>query len=366
MAQQPLTIGGQAIIEGVMMRGPHGYAVSVRRGDGTIRTEITPHHPLIVRRPGLNIPVLRGAVGLLEMMTIGMKSLEFSAQEAEKDERARAEAEKAAKEGAAPPDAAEPEADKPISKLALFLTLAFSIVVGLVMFNVIPNLATAFIAHITGTGDKVLLEEQHPVAYNVISGVIRLFIIVGYIWAISLMSDVKRLFQYHGAEHKVVSAFEAGNGLTVANAQKFTTLHPRCGTTFIALTMMVAVLVFAVFAYALMWVWPGFADLRFAWRKTILILGHIAIMPVVAGVCFEVLKLGGRYRSNLLLKLLITPGYWFQRLTTREPDDSMVEVAIRSLESALAIPAPALAPAAVKTVERMESRAEMPGAAAAG
>ena len=339
-----------------MMRGPNGYAMSVRRADGTIRTESTPHHPLTVRKPWLNLPVLRGAVGLVEMMSIGMRALEYSAQEAERGEAAV----EAAKKGLPHEEGQE----KPISKWALALTLTFSLVVGLVMFNVLPNLATAFIAFLTGTGDKVLLEEHHPIVYNLISGVIRLIIIVGYIWAISQMKEVKRLFRYHGAEHKVVSAFESGKELTVAHAQSFTTLHPRCGTTFIALTMMVAVLVFAFFAHALMWVWPEFGDLRFALRKTILILGHIAVMPLVAGVCFEVLRLGGRYRNNLFLKAIITPGYWFQRLTTSEPDDSMVEVAIRSLESALALPVPALAEANVKGVVTVRGD-EMPDEAAA-
>jgi uncharacterized protein YqhQ len=358
LAQKPLTIGGQAIIEGVMMRGPNGYAMSVRRADGSIRTESTPHHPLTVRKPWLNLPILRGAVGLVEMMTIGMKALEFSAQEAERGEAAK----EAAAKGLDLPHDDSPE--KPISKWALALTLTFSLVVGLVMFNVLPNLATAFIAFLTGTGDRVLLEEHHPIVYNLISGVIRLIIIVGYIWAISLMNDVKRLFQYHGAEHKVVSAFESGKELTVAHAQSFTTLHPRCGTTFIALTMMVAIFVFAFFAYALMWVWPEFGNIPFWPRKAILILGHIAVMPLVAGVCFEVLRLGGRYRNNLFLKAIITPGYWFQRLTTSNPDDSMVEVAIRSLESALALPVPALAEATVKGVAPTRSD-EMPEEAAA-
>jgi uncharacterized protein YqhQ len=339
LPQAPLTIGGQAVIEGVMMRGPNGYAISVRRHDGTILTETTPGIPLTRRKKWLNLPILRGAVGLVEMMTIGMKSLEFSANEAEKSDRERAAHEVARAEGREP-EAVEHE-DKPLSRLALAATLALSLVIGLTMFVVIPNIATHFLGVLFGSGDKPLLEEQTPVLYNIVSGFIRLLIVVGYIWAISFLPDVRRLFQYHGAEHKAVSAFEGGRELTVANVQPFTTLHPRCGTTFIAITLIVAVLVFAVFANVLMAVWPGFAQLRFVVRKTLLISGHILIMPLVAGVCFELLRLGGKYGNNIFLKILITPGFWFQRLTTKEPDDSMVEVSISALKSALAIPAPA-------------------------
>jgi uncharacterized protein YqhQ len=343
LPQTPLTIGGQAVIEGVMMRGPNGYAISVRRHDGSIRTEVSPGIPLARRVKWLNLPVLRGAVGLIEMMGIGLKSLEFSANEAEKGDREKAALEAARAEGRdhTPGDAEE----KPISRIALALTLAFSLVIGLTMFVVVPNLATHFLGVLVGPGQTPLLEEQKPVLYNIVSGFIRLLIVVGYIWAISFLPDVRRLFQYHGAEHKAVTAFENGRDLTVENVQPFTTLHPRCGTTFIAITLIVAVLVFAVFANVLVALWPAFAELRFAWRKTILILGHILIMPVVAGVCFELLRLGGKYRNNLLLKMLIAPGFLFQRLTTKQPDDSMVEVAITALQSALAIPAPVAEPA---------------------
>jgi uncharacterized protein YqhQ len=201
---------------------------------------------------------------------------------------------------------------------------------------VVPNLATHFLAKLTSDG-RVLLEEQKPVYYNLLSGAIRVAIAVGYIWAISLMRDIRRLFQYHGAEHKTVAAFEAGKELTVVNVRPFTRLHARCGTTFIAIVLLVSIVVFAFFAKFVMFVWPEFATLGFAARKAILISGHILIMPIVAGVCYEFLKLGGKYRKNLLLQVFIRPGYWFQGLTTKEPDDSMIEVAIAALKSAAAI-----------------------------
>jgi uncharacterized protein YqhQ len=344
-----LTIGGQAVIEGVMMRAPAGYAICVRKADGSIVSLVERHVPLVRRRKLLNVPVLRGAISLIEMLVIGFKSLEFSANEAAKDDETASDT-KPAGDGAVICDASPtPAADQPvISRAALVMTLLFSIGLGLLLFVVVPNLATHFLAKAGNGNSRPLLEEQWPVTYNIISGFIRILITVGYIWAISLMKDIKRLFQYHGAEHKTVAAFEAGCELNVKNVRPFTKLHPRCGTTFIAIVLLVSIVVFAFFAKALLAAWPGFALLPFPARKAILIVGHILIMPVVAGVCFELLRLGGKYRKNILLRMLIAPGYWFQRLTTREPDDSMIEVAIAALQAARDIgqDAAAAAPAA--------------------
>lgn len=358
MSSTPVTVGGQAVIEGVMMRGPNGYAVSVRRADGTINTIAEAHTPLSRRYPVLKLPIIRGAVGLFEMMAIGMRSLEYSAQQATLDEEDKArkktvEADVAAVHAGVPPAVIPPE-DKPLSKVALAMTMAFSLGLGLFLFVVVPNFSTHLLGKLT-LGEPIL-EENRPVVYNLISGFIRMAIVVGYIYAISLMKDVKRLFQYHGAEHKAVSAFEAGKELTVDNVRPFTRLHPRCGTTFIAITLMVSIVVFAIFARVLVWAWPEFATYSFGARKAMLIFGHILIMPIVAGVCFELLRLGARYSSNLLLKLLITPGYWFQHLTVAEPDDSMIEVAITSLNAAMGLP--------VAAAEPVHDRAALAAAAA--
>ncbi|MFH0794695.1 MAG: DUF1385 domain-containing protein, partial [bacterium] len=172
---------------------------------------------------------------------------------------------------------------------------------------------------------------------NLISGAFRVMIIVGYVWLISLMKDVRRLFQYHGAEHKVVFAHENNIPLEVENIRPLTTLHPRCGTTFIAIVLLVSVIVFAFLAKAIVAVWPGFAAMSFAFRKPFLILLHILFMPLVAGVSYEVIKLAARHPRNFVLRALVTPGLAFQRITTNEPDDQMIEVAILSLQKALAI-----------------------------
>lgn len=376
---QKITVGGQAVIEGVMMRSANGYAVAVRRADNSIDIDVNPHVPLARRRPVFKLPVLRGAAGLFEMMAIGMKSLEYSAQQAALDDPAeqekRAKKKKAAEAAAAGAASAATAAgtgaaaagaiaaghgtDEPeepvMSKLALAATMAFSLGLGLFLFVVIPNLATHFLGYLFTADRQPILEENQPVVYNLISGFVRICIIVGYIWAISFMSDVKRLFRYHGAEHKAVSTFESGQELTVENVRPFTIFHPRCGTTFIAITLMVAILTFAVFARVLLIVWPEFAEFSFAARKTMLILGHILLMPLVAGVCFELLRLGGRFPNNPLLAILIAPGFWFQRLTVKEPDDSMIEVAIASLKEALAIREPAPAAEGVPAANKSEA-----------
>jgi uncharacterized protein YqhQ len=331
MSSTPTTVGGQAVIEGVMMRGPRGYAISVRRANGMIQTLATPFVPFIKRFPVTNVPIVRGAVSLIEMMGVGLKSLEYSANEAAKDEPSRPSSNGNGKHRDAEEDG------QAFSRVALAGTMAFSIAIGLFLFVVVPNLSTHFLGKSSGRSINPFIEEKSPLLYNLVSGAIRAMIIVGYIYAISLMKDVKRLFQYHGAEHKAVSAYEAGKELTVANVRPFTRLHPRCGTTFIAITMLVSIIVFAFFAKLLVAAWPQFFTFHFAMRKTLLISGHILMMPIVAGVCFELLRLGGKYRNNLLLKLLITPGYWFQQLTTREPDDQMIEVAIKALRAAMDI-----------------------------
>lgn len=350
---QQVTVGGQAVIEGVMMRGAHGYAVAVRRADGRIEREVTPHVPLGRRYPIFKTPVLRGAAGLFEMMAIGMKSLEYSTQQAVLDDPAEQKKRAAKLEKAGLPADTSVEEEPVMSKLALGLTMAFSIGMGLFLFVMVPNVTTHYIGKLFMPTGQDFLEETYPIAYNLVSGAVRICIIVGYIWAISLMPDVKRLFRYHGAEHKTVSAFEAKKELTVDNVRPFTIFHPRCGTTFIAITLMVAILTFAVFANVLTMIWPGFNEFAFWPRKIMLIFGHILLMPLVAGVCFELLRLGGRFPKNPLLHILITPGFWFQRLTVKEPDDSMIEVAIESLKEALAIPEPA--PAGVAAMKPAEA-----------
>ncbi|MGC8740910.1 MAG: DUF1385 domain-containing protein [Candidatus Sumerlaeaceae bacterium] len=317
---RPLMVGGQALIEGVMMRAPHGVAMAVRRPDGSIVVRAEPYRPLAKRSRWLGLPIVRGAVSLIEMLVIGYRALEFSALEASREEATTL--------------AATPQET---SKRDLIFSLILGVALAIGLFVVLPNLATHFSALPFAGSGRRLLEEHSPVLYNLISGGIRIAIFVAYVWLISRMPEVSRMFQYHGAEHKTVSAYEAGLPLTVENTRRFSTFHPRCGTTFIAIVLLVAVVVFAVFARILLAVWPAFAELPFAARKAILIAGHILLMPVVAGVCFELLRLGGRYPNNPLAKIFLVPGYWFQRLTTKEPDDSMLAVAIVALEHAFAI-----------------------------
>ncbi|MCX7625380.1 MAG: DUF1385 domain-containing protein [Candidatus Sumerlaeaceae bacterium] len=311
-------VGGQALIEGVMMRAPNGVAMAVRRPDGSIVVRSEPYVPIAKRCKWLGVLVLRGAATLVEMLVVGFRALEFSALESSRS-AGQASDEKASS-----------------SKAELAFSVILGVALAVVLFIVIPNLATHFSALPFAGGDKRLLEEQSPILYNLISGLIRIGIFVAYVWLISRLPEVRRMFQYHGAEHKTVSAYEAGVPLEVAQVRRFSTFHPRCGTTFIAIVLIVAILVFAVFARVLLGIWPSFASLPFAARKAILIVGHILLMPIVAGVCFELLRLGGKFPNNPLMKVFLLPGYWFQRLTTKEPDDTMLEVAIVSLQQAFA------------------------------
>jgi uncharacterized protein YqhQ len=320
-----MMVGGQALIEGVMMRSPHGVAMAVRRPDGSIVVRSQPYSPITARHKWLGLPVIRGAVTLIEMLLLGFRALEFSAVESTYDPQ-KTESHEGTSGNSSQP-----------SKKEFIFSLLMGFGLAVVLFIVLPNLATHFSSLLVGSSRGALLEEKSPILYNIISGVIRILIFVLYVVLISRLPEVRRMFQYHGSEHKTVSAYEAGLPLTVENARLFSTFHPRCGTTFIAIVLIVAVIVFAVFARFLTAIWPGFAELSFPARKAILILGHILLMPVVAGVCFELLRLGGRFPQNPLMKVFLAPGYWFQRLTTAEPDDSMLEVAICALEHALAV-----------------------------
>jgi uncharacterized protein YqhQ len=197
---------------------------------------------------------------------------------------------------------------------------------GMLLFVALPNYATML---------SGLEEIDSPVRYNLISGAVRVLVIVGYIWGISLMSDVRRLFQYHGAEHKVVMAHEKKLPLSLETIRPMTTLHPRCGTTFIAVVLLVSIVIFSLLAALIVEVYPGFRDWSVWARKPAIILLHIVFMPLVAGLAYEVTRRAGRRPDFWLYRLLLAPGFAFQKITTREPDDSMIEVALAAFREAL-------------------------------
>ena len=279
-----LAVGGQAVIEGVMMRDAHRTATAVRLPSGEIDVETRTVSSIRDRYPVLNLPLIRGSVIMVESLIIGMCALSFSAQ-------------------------AAGEEDEQMTKKEIAMTILFALVLASILFIVIP----------TGAAHLAAAYTDDPIVFNLIEGGIRLMVFLLYIWGISFMGGIRRVFQYHGAEHKTIHCYEAGEALTVENVQKFPRLHPRCGTNFLLIVMVVAI-VFHVFF--------GWPDL---WLR---ILSRLAILPVVAGVSYEIIRFAGR-SENHLVHILITPGLWLQYLTTRPPADEMVEVAIESLKAVL-------------------------------
>ena len=279
-----LAVGGQAVIEGVMMRDAHRTATAVRLPNGDIDVETRTVSSIRDRYPVLNLPLIRGSVIMVESLIIGMRALSFSAQ-------------------------AAGEEDEQMTKKEITMTILFALVLASILFIVIP----------TGAAHLAAAYTDDPIVFNLIEGGIRLMVFLLYIWGISFMGGIRRVFQYHGAEHKTIHCYEAGEALTVENVQKFPRLHPRCGTNFLLIVMVVAI-VFHVFF--------GWPDL---WLR---ILSRLAILPVVAGVSYEIIRFAGR-SENHFVHILITPGLWLQYLTTRPPADEMVEVAIESLKAVL-------------------------------
>lgn len=279
-----LAVGGQAVIEGVMMRDASKTATAVRLPNGEIEVETHPVTSIRDRYPVLNLPLIRGSVIMVESLVIGMRALSFSAQ-------------------------AAGEEDEQMTKKEIAMTILFALVLASVLFIIIP----------TGAAHLAAAYTDDPIVFNLIEGGIRLVVFLLYIWGISFMDGIRRVFQYHGAEHKTIHCYEAGQALTVENVQAFPRLHPRCGTNFLLIVMVVAI-VFHVFF--------GWPDL---WLR---ILSRLAVLPIVAGVSYEIIRFAGR-SENRFIHILIAPGLWLQYLTTRPPADEMVEVAIESLKAVL-------------------------------
>ncbi len=288
-------VGGQAVIEGVMMRSPRMVATAVQRATGEIALQIEPFSSVTKRSFWLGIPVVRGMVGLVETLALGMKSLSFSAAEAAREE---AEAE----------GVERPEKTEGLSNWVMGLTMAFSFAVGILFFFYLPLKLT----ELTGIEGRV--------GFNLVDGAFRLSFFILYIWGISLWGEMRRMFEYHGAEHKVIHTFEAGLPITAENAKPFTTLHPRCGTSFLFSIMILSIVVFTFFGR------PHTLEQR---------LLRFAGIPFIAGLGFEYIRLSGKHAENALVRALSQPGLWLQRITTKEPDMQQLAVACRALESVL-------------------------------
>lgn len=277
--------GGQAVIEGVMMRGREAMVTAVRRPNGELAMDTRPLGGIYagwMRKT----PLLRGVIVLIEVMVLGMKTLLYSANVSLEEEKAE------------------------ISGWLVWLLVGTSLAVAVVLFFMAPLLLTKLLgSYVTS-----------PVLFSLVEGLIRVAIMIVYLWAIGLMPDIKRYFAYHGAEHKTVNAYEGGVPLEVEAVKKYSTAHVRCGTSFLFTVVIIAIIVFALVGLHTLW---------------LLVLSRIVLLPVIAALAYEVIYLSGRHADNWLVRVLMAPGRWLQRLTTREPDDAQLEVAISALKRAV-------------------------------
>ncbi|MBM4141712.1 MAG: DUF1385 domain-containing protein [Nitrospira sp.] len=284
-------IGGQAVIEGVMMKGRKGWTVAVRgpKGDIHVKRAELKELPKI-----LKLPIMRGVIALFHALSIGIKAIEFSANKAY-----------------------EGEDEKPMSFITMSLTIGLAILLGIVIFILLPLYATKLMGLIIPS------VATNSFLFNLVDGIIRILLFLAYIIAIGMWKEMRRIFEYHGAEHKVIHAYEDGRELTINNIKDYSPLHPRCGTSFIIIVMVVSIFTFSFIPQE--------------WSFTSKFLSRLILIPLIAGLSFEFLKLSSRKKDNLIMHILIQPGLLLQRLTTREPDDSQIDVAIRALEEVLKI-----------------------------
>jgi uncharacterized protein YqhQ len=286
------TIGGQAVLEGVMMRGPSNWALAVRKPNGEIAEHNHEITSPMARHRIYRLPVIRGVVALGESLAIGFRALaisaNYAAQDADADEKEEVQTE--------------------LSRGSLIFAFAIAIGFALMLFKVTPVLITSWLP-IEATG-----------AFVVVEGVIRVAIFIAYICLVSFLPDLRRVFQYHAAEHKAINAYEAGEELIPERVQRFSLIHPRCGTAFLLWVMVIAIFVFA-FLGRPSWPW--------------LIASRILLLPVIAGLAYELIRFAGKHTDNRILMTLLAPGLWLQRLTTRDPTLDQIEVSIRALREVL-------------------------------
>ena len=304
-------IGGQAVMEGVMMKNQEKYAVAVRKPDQEIVVETSTYEGLIKNKKIRNMPILRGVFSFIESLVLGMKTLTFSASFFEEEEEEKSGSRKAEKRaGAQKPAPTEEEQKKKEKRQENALmggTVAISIVLAVAIFMVLPYYISVFFQRFITSQTLLALLE----------GVIRLTIFIGYVAAISLMPDIKRVYMYHGAEHKCINCIEQGMDLTVENGRKSSRLHKRCGTSFLLIVMLISIVFFLFIRVD---------------NRILQLLLRLVLIPVIAGVSYEFIRLAGR-SDHMLVNLFSKPGLLLQRITTREPDDSMIEVGIASVEA---------------------------------
>ena len=293
-----ILVGGQAVIEGVMMRSPKGYSVAVRRQDGTVRVMKDALLAAGEKYRAFKLPILRGVGVLAQALVLGIRALRFSAEEslAEQDSKQQTTTDQSK-----------------VSSWLIAGNLTLALGINILLFVVLPLFITRFLQTEIGFESSIL--------FNAIDGILRVSVFVIFLYSVSMMKDMNRVFQYHGAEHKTVYNFEAHEDLQVANAKKFSTLHPRCGTSFLLVVMIVSILVFSL---------AHFDSLAGK------LLSRIALLPLIAGISYEVIRYSAKHPRSLL-RIVTLPGLLLQKITTKEPDETQLEIAIRALQEALTV-----------------------------
>jgi len=285
-----IRVGGQAVIEGVMMRSPNSMAIAVRKPNGEI----------VVKRERLDffsekkffskLPLIRGVINLLSALILGMKALNFSANQSLGEE-------------------------KEVSSWTMGLTFTFALCFGIFLFFLIPLFLTKWLRF------AIPMVSTSGILFNLVDGIIRLMIFLAYLWAISFFKEIRRIFQYHGAEHKSIFAFEAGEALMADRVKGFSYLHPRCGTSFLLIVMVVSILVFALIPH----------HLSFGYK----VASRVVFIPLIAGLAYEIIRFADQKRERKSMQVFIKPGLWLQRMTAREPSEDQIEVALRALQEVL-------------------------------
>lgn len=333
-AEKQIIVGGQAVIEGVMMRTPNAYAVAVRRQDGTIATRAERLRPQGERHPLLRWPIVRGSVVLAQSMSIGVKALNFSASVAVAEEEAQGKKDRG-------------EDPSPVEASSTSGSIVVAFAFNLLLFFVLPLLVTNLIFTLgaglppwpkMGDGGgavwswmQTLFRPVSPSpAFHLVEGLLRMGLFLGMVWSFSRVEEIQRIFEYHGAEHKTIAAWEAGEQVTPANAQARPRQHPRCGTSFLMVVMFVSLAVFSLIRF------DGW------WGN---LVARVALLPLIAGISYEVIKAAGARESGRFFQWMTRPGIWLQHMTTREPSIEQLEVAIRALQASLALEPAAIEPA---------------------
>jgi len=289
--ERTLRVGGQAVIEGVMMRSPKSMAIAVRKPNGEI----------VVKREGLTflsektmyfkLPLIRGVIALISALVLGIRALNFSANQAVSEE------------------------EKEASPWTMSLTFTVALCFGIFLFFLVPLFLTKWLRF------AIPMISESGMLFNLVDGILRLAIFLAYLWAVSFFKEIRRVFQYHGAEHKSIFAFEAGETLIIDRVKNFGYLHPRCGTSFLLIVMVVSILVFALLPH----------HLSFGYK----VASRVVFIPFIAGISYEIIRFTDQKRKNRGVQYLIKPGLWLQRLTAREPSEAQIEVALHALQAVL-------------------------------